>query len=62
MEKLQLLHFLARFWDIITLVFLTFMSNIQEWQYENSVCKQFCSLVLDLDKIIKSSTYKRNEV
>ena len=59
MDKLQLLDLLARFWNIITLVFLTFMSNIQEWQYENSVCKQFCNPVLDLDQIIKSSAYKR---
>jgi len=59
MKKLQLLDFLARFWNIIILVFFTLMPNIQEWQYEDSVSKQFCNPVLDLDKIMRSAAYNR---
>jgi len=35
------------------------MPNIQEWQYEDSVSKQFCNPVLDLDKIMRSAAYNR---
>ena len=48
----------ARFWKIITLVFLEFISNIQELQKEDSVLRQFCNPILDRDIIIKSSAYK----
>ena len=54
----RLEFFFARFWKIITLVFLQFISNIQELQKEDSVLRQFCNPILDRDIIIKSSAYK----
>ena len=43
---------------MITLVFLEFISNIQELQKEDNVLRQFCNPILDRDIIIKSSAYK----
>ena len=41
------------------LVFLGFMLNIHVLQYEASALRQFCRPVLERDKIIKSSAYRR---
>ena len=54
----KLEFFFARFWKMITLVFLEFMSNIQELQKEDNVLRQFCNPILDRDIIIKWSAYK----
>ena len=50
----RLEFFFARFWKTITLVFLEFISNIQELQKEDNVLRQFCNPILDRDIIINS--------
>ena len=58
MLKVMSTDFLGCFWNIIIFsFFFGLIFNIHASQYEESVFKQFCNPVLDLDRITKSSAY-----
>lgn len=53
--KVMSIEFLGHFLKIIIFFFFGLILSVQDLQYEDSVFRQFCNPVLDLDEIIKSS-------